>query len=105
MPVPTLVAAVIGALLLGGCGRPIPSVRATAQPEGEFLRVKSVQQAQAEDAHAQNLRREHTVALESALPPATVNAPAATQPATRPDETPPTAVPVREASPERPENP
>lgn len=93
MPVRGLVAAVVGALLLTGCGRPIPSVRAGAQPEGEFLRVKSVQQAQAEDAHAVNLRREHAEALGSAQP----NVPAGA------GETPATASATAPLAPQGPE--
>lgn len=96
MPVPVKMTAAIGwLLLLGGCGGPIPTVRATAEPEGQFVRVKSVVQAQAEQAHAQQVRREHVEALEAALPPAgALQAPATTAPSSEPADTAPASQPA-----------
>ncbi|MCY2926957.1 MAG: hypothetical protein NT031_16290 [Planctomycetota bacterium] len=85
MPVPVKMTAAIGWLvLLCGCGGPIPTVRATAEPAGQFVRVKSVMQAQAEQAHAQQVRRAHVDAVEAAQPPAGVQASATTRPASEP---------------------
>ena len=70
MPVPVMVSMVAALLVLGGCGRPIPSVRAGAEPEGQFVRVKSAQQAQAEQSHAENLCREQAKKDVAAVEPA-----------------------------------
>lgn len=94
MPASATLTAVFGLLLLSGCGAPIPKVRANSEPEGQFVRVKSVVQAQAEQAHAQQVRREHVAAVEAALTPA---APPEAVPTTQPESQPATRATSQDA--------
>ncbi|MEI7836084.1 MAG: hypothetical protein WCK05_06695 [Planctomycetota bacterium] len=98
MPVPVIVTAAIGLFLLGGCGGPIPRVRANSEPEGQFVRVKSAERVQGEQAHAEKVRREHDEASASvSSAEASSGAPASTRPTTPPASE-PTGVPASPVS-------
>ena len=97
----------IGLLLLAaGCGGPIPSVRANAEPEGQFVRVKSASRAQAEQAHAMQIRREHVEALDASLSVGgATGVPAETRPASQPASEPGDAAPSASSHPADPGEP